>query len=86
MPSHGLAVAVVEPMAPIRVRTGVGRRRWIVGAAAVAVAVPATAYGYLAWNTKDSPDRAQLAPPISTASTPPVSRSTVDSADARESA
>jgi polyisoprenoid-binding protein YceI len=59
----------------------VGRRRWILVAAAVVVAVPATAYGYLVWNTKDSPDRAQLAPPISVASTPPASRSTAGSVE-----
>ena len=57
-----------------------GRRRWILIAAAVVVAVPATAYGYLVWNTKDSPDRAQLPPPISVASTPPESGATVGSA------
>jgi hypothetical protein len=81
--THGSAVTqwTVEPFVPIRVRTGVGRRRWILGAATIALAVPATAYGYLAWNTKDSPDRARLAPPISNASTAPASRSTVVAAD-----
>ena len=71
---RGPAVAV-EPMAPIQVRTGVGR----LGDGSrvpppVAVAVPATARMTSSGTPRDSPDRGSARTSISAASTPPESR------------